>query len=169
MLVAEDPRQEDLAEPEPFAFKRAQLVPHARFAAEVRVLGRERYWLGTLAELSPIDLAVGWGPMSDTAVLTQLEISQSGRFYFWQYDDEPPVPPETIVTHSANWHLVPATDRLWRTLKSLRVGSIVRLEGQLVDIQTADAGTVKTSLRRDDSGAGACEILYVEAVSVRYH
>jgi len=63
---------------------------------------------------------------------------------------------------------VPANGRVWKALKGLRVGSVVNLEGLLVDIETTDHGTIKTSLSRDDTGAGACEILYVESVSLRY-
>jgi hypothetical protein len=167
-LVAADPKQSDASPVEPIVLKDARLVPHARFSAQVRVLSRERYWLGSLAEVSPLDVAVGWGPMSDSAVLAQLDISQSGRFYFWRYDDEPPIEPNIIISHSANWHLVPASDRVWKQLRSLRVGSIVTLEGMLVDIETPDGGAVKTSLRRDDTGAGACEIIYVESATLRY-
>jgi hypothetical protein len=167
-LVADDPRQAELDAAQAIGLDDGRLIPRARFSAQVRVLSRERYWLGTLAEISPLDIAVGWGPMSDSAVLGELDISQSGRFYFWQYDDAPPVPREIIESHSANWHLVPANDRVWRTLRGLRVGSVVTLEGMLVDIETLDQGTIKTSLRRDDTGAGACEILYVESASLRY-
>jgi len=167
-LVPEDPRQTDLESAEPIDLDEARLFPRARFTAQVRVLSRERYWLGTLADVSPLDIAVGWGPMSDSAVLADLDISQSGRFYFWHYDEEPPIARQDIESHSANWHLVPANSRVWRTLRSLRVGSVVTLEGMLVDIETTDQRTVKTSLRRDDTGAGACEIIYVESASLRY-
>jgi hypothetical protein len=168
-LVADDPHQMELEGAEPFDFKEVRVTPRAGFDAEVRVLGRERYWLGALADVAPLDIAVGWGPMSDSAVLSDLSISQSGRFYFWHYDEEPPIPRELIESHSANWHLVPASNRVWRALRSLRVGSVVRLEGKLIDIETADHAAIKTSLRRDDTGAGACEVIYVESVSVRYH
>jgi hypothetical protein len=168
-LVADAPRQVDLDAAELFEHEGVQVTSRAGFNAEVRVLSRERYWLGSLADVAPLDIAVGWGPMSDSAVLAELRISQSGRFYFWRYDNEPPVPHAAIETHSANWHLVPANDRVWRTLRSLRVGSVVRLEGKLVDLETADHVTIKTSLRRDDTGAGACEVIYVEVASVRYH
>jgi hypothetical protein len=167
-LVADDPRQVEIEGAEVIGLKDARLTPRARFSAQVRVLGRERYWLGTMAELSPLDIAVGWGPMSDSAVLADLDISQGGRFYYWHYDDGPPVPREVIESHSANWHLVPANDRVWRVLRSLRVGSVVTLEGMLVDIETSDHASIKTSLRRDDTGAGACEVIYVESASLRY-
>ena len=131
--------------------------------------GRERYRLGALADVSPLDIAVGWGPMSDSAVLASLDIWQSGRFYFWHYDEEPPVPPPVIVSHSANWHLVPANDVVWRKLRGLRVGDVVQLDGMLVNLENPEVGTMTTSLRRDDTGAGACEIIYVEKALVRPH
>lgn len=168
LVAAEEPRQVDLDETQPFDFEGVRLKPRAEFDAEVRVLGRERYWLGELADVAPLDIAVGWGPMSDSAVLNEIDISQGGRFYFWQYDGEPPIPTPAIISHSANWHLVPASRSVWRTLRSLRVGSVVRLEGKLIDIETPEHRTIKTSLRREDSGEGACEVIFVESVSVRY-
>jgi hypothetical protein len=168
-LVPDDPEQVNLENEPAFAFKDVSLVPRADFDAEIRVLSRERYWLGTFASVAPLDIAVGWGPMSDSAVLAHLDISQSGRFYFWRYDEAPPIPRAAIITHSANWHLVPADKHVWSTLRHLRVGSIVRLQGKLVDIQAADGATVKTSLTRKDSGAGACEVIYVQSATERYH
>ena len=117
-----------------------QVVGQAQFSAEVRVLGRERYRFGDLADVSPLDIAVGWGPMSDSAVIADLDIWQSGRFYFWHYEDEPPIPTDVIESHSANWHLVPANSVVWRKLRGLRVGDVVRLEGMLVNLENPGVG-----------------------------
>jgi hypothetical protein len=167
VLVESNPLQTDLEKPEPIALKDFELTPRAGFKAEVRVLGRSRYRFGRLADVAPLDIAVGWGPMSDSAVLENIDITQSGRFYFWSYEEEPPIPREDIESHSANWHLIPANDLAWSMLSGLRVGDVVTLDGQLVDVQHADIGTMQTSLRRDDTGAGACEIVLVETVSLR--
>jgi hypothetical protein len=166
-IAAEDPLQTDLEAPQTVTRGDFQVIGQAGFSAEVRVLGRERYRLGALADVSPLDIAVGWGPMSDSAVLADIDISQSGRFYFWRYEDEPPIATYAIEQHSANWHLVPANDVIWRKLNRLRVGDVVRLEGMLVNLQNPDGGTMATSLRRDDTGAGACEIIYVEKATIR--
>ena len=168
-IAAAEPRQSDLEAPRAITRGDFQVIPQARFSAEVRVLARERYRLGALADVAPLDIAVGWGPMSDSAVLEQLDIWQSGRFYFWHYDDAPPVDRRIIESHSANWHLVPANDVVWRKLNRLRVGDLVTLEGMLVNLDNPEVGTMTTSLRRDDSGAGACEIIYVESASIRPH
>lgn len=143
------------------------LQPRARFSARVRVLSRERYYLDPLASLVPLDLAVGWGPMSDSAVLDRLDISQWGRFYYWRYEDDPPIATDIIVSHSANWHLIPGSDLVRRILLGVRPGAIVSLRGLLVDIEDGSGPLRRTSLVREDSGAGACEILYVESAVVQ--
>ena len=166
-IAAADPLQSQLEAPQTLTRGDFQVIPQAQFSAEVRVLSRERYRLGALADVAPLDIAVGWGRMSDSAVLADLKIWQSGRFYFWQYEDEPPIPTEEIVSHSANWHLVPANDVVWNKLDGIRVGDVVQLEGKLVNLENPEVGTMSTSLTRADSGAGACEIIYVEKASIR--
>jgi hypothetical protein len=140
------------------------LRPRADFEATVRVLRREDYSFGELADLVPTDFAVGWGPMSDSAVLEQIEISQANRFYFWRTSTWP-IDRRQIETHSANWHVIPGNDAVRAVLSRLRVGSLVELRGQLVDVE-ARGGGMRTSLTREDTGAGACEILL--AASARH-
>jgi hypothetical protein len=166
VLVDSEPEQTDVEAPllERVGFR---VLPRAAFRAEVRVLARERYRLDALAEVAPLDIAVGWGPLSDTAVLNELRISQSGRFFHWRAK-ELPLPLNVIETHLANWHLVPANDSVWRQLQRIRVGDVVTLEGLLVDLDSAETGLRSTSLTRADSGAGACEIVWVETVGFRY-
>jgi hypothetical protein len=78
------------------------------------------------AALVPVDLAVGWGPMSDQAVLDQLTISQSARFFFYEYKGQPPIPREEIVSHATNLHLIPSTAAIAAQCKSLRAGELIQ-------------------------------------------
>ena len=55
----------------------------ASFDIRARVIAAERYRFDRGAALSPVDLALGWGAMSDSDVLKQLSVSQGGRFYSW--------------------------------------------------------------------------------------
>ena len=50
---------------------------------------------------------------------------------------------------------------------NVRVGDVVKLDGMLVNLESPDVGTRTTSLRRDDTGAGACEIIYVKYATIR--
>ncbi|HUQ12355.1 MAG TPA: hypothetical protein VM146_18740 [Steroidobacteraceae bacterium] len=137
------------------------LVPRADFSATVRVLHREDYSRGPLANLVPTDFAVGWGPMSDTRVLADIEISQGNRFYYWRTQNWP-IERHDIETHSANWHVIPENDSVRAVLRRLKAGSLVELRGRLVDIEGKEGG-MRTSLTRDDTGAGACEILLADS------
>ncbi len=142
------------------------LTPLANFATEARVLSRLRYSSDAEAELSPIDFALGWGRMSDTAVIEQLNIGQGGRFFSYRWSDQPPIPPREIVVSASNMHLIPEDIGIERALDQVRAGQVVRLEGQLVKAERADGWRWVSSLSREDSGAGACELFYVRQVSV---
>ncbi len=144
------------------------LKPRARYDITARVLSTERYRFDRLAALIPEDLALGWGAMSDTQVLATLDISQSGRFYWWRPHADTPVPVATIITHSANTHVIPADERIAAAVTRLRVGEVVRLTGTLVDGTRDDGAWIHTSLSRNDTGAGACEVMLVETVEVRW-
>ena len=143
------------------------LKPLANFNIEARVLSKESYSIGREAELSPLDLALGWGAMSDSSVLAKLSISQGGRFYYYRWENEPPIPPEQISSHSANMHLIPANSDVKKKMHDVRVGQVVRLVGQLVEARASDGWYWRSSLTREDTGAGACELFRVESISVR--
>ena len=64
-------------------------------------------------------------------------------------------------------HMVPANDAIESRLKKLRPGQLVTAGGWLVDIRGPGGFSWNTSLRRDDTGNGACEIVYVEELKVR--
>ena len=68
------------------------LRPLAHFSLDARILHRKLYGYDQSAKLVPVDLALGWGPMSDQAVLDKIKISQSMRFYWYEYQLPPPIP-----------------------------------------------------------------------------
>jgi hypothetical protein len=157
VLAIDEPWQDEIRADEGIERHGFKLVPRAEFSATVRVLHREDYSIGPLAELVPTDFAVGWGPMSDSSVLAGIEISQGNRFYYWRTETWP-IERRQIEMHSANWHVIPENPSVRAVLDSLRAGSLVELRGRLVDIEGKDGG-MRTSLTREDTGAGACEIL----------
>ena len=137
----------------------------ARFEVSARVLGAEHYRFDREAQLAPVDLALGWGRMSDTTVLQRISISQRGRFYYWSTADFP-IPRREIETSSANMHMIPADDRVEAALKLVRPGQIVTVRGYLVEARAPDGWRWRSSMTREDTGAGACELIWVESVSM---
>jgi len=141
-----------------------RIIPLAAFSLEARVLGREDYHFDRGAALAPTDLALGWGPMADPQVLEKIRIRQSNRWYHWQVDSFP-IPRREIEIHSANMHMIPANAAVAATLAGLGTGQRVHLSGQLVRVEGRDGFTWSSSLSREDTGDGACELVWVEQLS----
>lgn len=166
VLAPDDPLQQELAGAAPLQHQEYELTPRAAFSLEARVLSAERYRWDGGADLAPVDLALGWGPMSDSAMLERFKVTQGARFYTLYPQDES-VDLGLALRHSANMHLIPASDTVRRTLESAREGQVVSLRGRLVDAARPDGFTWRTSLTREDTGAGACELFYVESAALR--
>ena len=166
-IAPADPTQTSPAKRAIYRVGNYELQPLADFAIEARVLGKEVYHADRESDLAPVDLALGWGAMSDSAVLDKLSISQSGRFYAYRWSEAPPLPPQEIVSHSANMHLVPASATIEKQIKAVRPGQVVRIRGQLIEATAPDGWRWRSSLTREDSGAGACELVRVDEISVR--
>lgn len=166
-LAGQPPRQSPVPTTmPPFRLGEFTIAPLAGFSAEARVLSREDYRFGPESALSPTDLALGWQRMADPAVYDRLDISQSGRWYHYRWGSEgPPLPVDEIVRSSANMHLVPADQNVARALDRVREGQTVRLQGWLIEVRRDDGWTWRSSLTREDSGSGACELIYVCALS----
>lgn len=166
VLAPAAPRQALVERAASIAYEGYQLTPRANFSLTARVLSKRRYRLGWESELSPLDLALGWGEMSDSAVLEQVQIRQSGRWYFTRFELPPPIPVNRIMGQSGNMHMVPADNHIRKQLLGLHQGSLIELHGRLVDVDSSDGRYWRTSLSREDTGAGACEIVLVEQVIV---
>jgi hypothetical protein len=149
-----------------FTYQQYSITPLAEFSLEARLLAREDYRFDRGASLSPVDLALGWGPMSDSQVLNQMSISQGNRFYYW-HANTLPIPRNAIETHSANMHMIPADEAIAAQLEQVRVGQLIKLEGYLVQANAADGFYWKSSLTRKDTGAGACELVFVKKLIVQ--
>jgi hypothetical protein len=165
MPAAQEPLQTSTDLPRPFHHGELTITPLAGYSIKAVVLSRQRYRYDALAELAPLDLALGWGPMSMAAVINELSISQSGRWYEYSWSGEEPLPPGEIALHSANTHCLPASPAIRRQLLAVKRHDVVTLDGYLVEVTGPGAGNPwRSSLSRTDTRGGACEILWVTAV-----
>ena len=146
----------------PWEYKGAILEPLASYRIQARVLSRLDYEGTPIDAVMPMDLALGWGLMSDEANVVRADVEQGGRWYTYRWKGAPPSGP--WASSSANTHLIPATPEVERQLRSVRVGHWVRMTGRLVSVKLPGQPTLRSSLSRGDQGGGACEILWVETV-----
>jgi hypothetical protein len=164
VLVAESPVQEDIspkALPDRNGF---HLTPVARYHLRARVLGTKRYHAGLQSHLVPVDVAIGWGRMSDQAALDQLRLTMGNRFFFYEWEGAPPIPKDELMRSAANNHVIAANPAVASAVSWLRVGQLVEMAGWLVDADGPENFHWPTSRRRDDTGNGACELFYVESL-----
>lgn len=141
------------------------VTPLAEYKIKARVLSRNNFSVGKESKISPVDLALDWGPMSDQSVIDQIDISQRNRWYRWETDSYP-IPRQDIISNSANVHIIPANKLIEKKLNKVYKGSLVEMKGYLVEIKTDDGWYWRSSLRRDDTGGGSCELFWVEELIV---
>jgi len=135
------------------------------YQIKARVLSRNNFSIGKESEISPFDLALGWGPMSDQSVIDKIDISQSNRWYRWKADVLP-IPAKEISLNSANVHIIPKDETIQDKFDDVYSGSLIEMKGYLVEITTADGWRWKSSLKRDDTAGGSCELFWVEDLVV---
>ncbi|MEP1318376.1 MAG: hypothetical protein ABJK83_17380, partial [Parasphingorhabdus sp.] len=116
-------------------------------------------------EALPMDLALGWGPMSSPWVIKHVDISQRGRFYFWWIPRGAPIGARDVIRSSSNMHIFPANEAIEKKVSEVQHGDMVRLVGWLVDLEIGGR-TIRSSRKRTDTGPGACEIVLVERILV---
>ena len=154
--------------PEPFDHDGYKITPLAHYTITAIVLSRSRYRSDEMAEICPLDLALGWGPISQADNVNALKIGQAFRYYHWRISGEDQhrqqLPLRVIETHSANTHCVPATEWVREDLLSIKRHDLVTLKGYLIRAVKGKR-SYNSSMLRTDTGGGACEVLYVTEVT----
>jgi hypothetical protein len=169
VLVAVEPQQQDYDPAPEFADRGYRFTRRARYDITARVLRREIYRVDGGAALAPVDLAVGWGPLSDSRIVDQLEFSQMGRFFYWQPRNPAtfPLDPATLIAHGAQMHLILRRRTSTAGFAGCGPDRSQPFGGFLVDVSGPGGFTWHTSLTRTDTGDGACEIVWVETLETR--
>lgn len=141
-----------------------KLYPKARYQIYAMVMSKHWYSLGWGGKISPYDLALAWNELMLPENRKGITYSQSGRWYYYRYDAGYPLPKFYIQSHSSNHHIIPANVNVKKAIDKVNTGDKIYLEGFLVYIEGKSEGTDvrwKSSLTREDSGDGACEVLYL--------
>ncbi|SNU05679.1 hypothetical protein SAMN06297422_104135 [Lachnospiraceae bacterium] len=130
--------------------------------------------LDLASKLAPRDIALAWGTVAQYNDVVDFHWKQSGRWYSWtgSYDEIAKVGGTSGVnTQSANNHLIPADSTVRSMIKRMRRGDHVKLKGYLVNVDaTKPDGSYfywNSSTTREDTGNGACEVMYVTNVEFK--
>jgi len=171
--TSQDPIQKPCAPDEPiikeFKSGRFTIVPLAEYDISGVVVGTETYSSGWDGQVSPVDLAIVWGKLTEPEIGRYITYSQGSRWYHYQWREGCPVDNFYIISHSSNNHIIPANENICRAVRAIRRKDRVVLKGFLVNLRgTAHGQTVtwNTSLSRTDTGNGSCELIYVSYVRI---
>lgn len=106
-------------------------------------------------QLSPLDLVVSWGPLSDSSVLQKVKFGHGHRVVYLEAQS-PSFNPGLFLSHI---HAIPASEKIEHALAALNEDQGVYLKGKLVRVERNGWLPWESSLSRTDSG---CEIMWVE-------
>lgn len=140
------------------------------------VVSTKKYSGSSLADrIAPKDLALAWGTVAEYNDRIDFHWSQSGRWYRWYVNSAAELSPvggeREVSRQSANNHLIASTDSIKSDIAKIKAGDVVRITGYLVDLKGEKTdGTYYTwnsSTSRDDTGDGACELIYVTGIEFK--
>ncbi len=145
------------------------IFPQANYRIYAMVMSKNRYYLGWTADIAPYDLALGWNELMLPENQRGITYSQSDRWYYYRYDGSFPLGQQYIIKHSSNHHIIPANKNVLKAIDKVRTHERIYMDGHLVKINGTNGNDNvfwNSSMTRDDTGNGACEIFYVKRAVV---
>ena len=115
--------------------------------------------------LNVADLCVVWGENLSKGYYRGIEFWSEPFTCNWQTRDEKAWA-SFRTNEISNNHLIAEDRGLRRRLLSVRVGDVVRIEGQLATYSNDRGFSRGTSRSREDTGNGACETVWVRNVEI---
>jgi len=145
------------------------ISPMATYSVSAKVMSATNYSSDWQAEFEPTDLALAWGKLAEPEYKEGITYTQSGRWYYYNYDSTFKADGTYIKDHSSNHHMIPANDNIKKAVQKVKEGQKVKIDGYLVNVRyiTSEGEFTQTSsLTRNDTEDGACEVVYVTKLQV---
>jgi len=113
--------------------------------------------------LNTKDLCVIWGENLENNNFKKVKYTHGEFTCFYRYSDS-----QMNFKHTqlSNNHLLPDNDEIYKKIKNTAVSDQIHLKGYLANYsisntEQGDLGKRTTSISREDTGNGACEVIYV--------
>jgi hypothetical protein len=166
VLAPDPPRVSELTQ-KARTFVRNEYVYTALAGLDLRarILSIERYGRDRESQVALLDVVLGWGRMSDSKTLKNVDVAQTERRVISKSYD-PALPDAEVESSILNLHLVTANPETEKMLRQLRAGNIVRLEGYLVEAVAGDGWRWKGQIQQNRVPALPGALLWVEQLEV---
>jgi hypothetical protein len=145
------------------------MKPLAKYEASAIVARKRFYSGGWQGKVAPVDLVLVWGRLAEPDYDKYMTYTQRDRWYYFEYKAGSPFNASYVYANSSNNHIVPANENIYKAIRSIKKKEKAVFEGYLVSLNGSYEGQKvwwNTSLSRNDSGDGSCEIFYVERIRV---
>jgi hypothetical protein len=151
ILIKSEPHMARISNPTPWQVGKREIFPLVQFWMQGRVLCSERYDDDFLSDMCPIDIGMGWGPMSDQSIIDQLDFVQGNRKleYGPSDPDRPPPSYESLWQYVKNVHTLPAGNDIKKKVCSVRTGDLLEFTGYLVGIKENGEWKYLSSLKKE--------------------
>lgn len=147
--------------------KNYTLTPLAEYQVEGVVLSKAGN-NDELSDVSPIDLVLGWGTMSDPQVIPTAHFQQAHRGFRVTFDQLPPDTPwSSLMNQFANFSVIFADAAAARQIAGVPVGKTVILKGKLVQVQLPNGLVWKSGTEAAGVTGGETRLIWVEQVTVK--
>jgi len=137
----------------------------ATYTISAAVKSIEDYTTDFTSQISPRDFALAWADINKPKIDRYVSYSQKERWYYFTVKGGSNVDIDYVDLHSANTHIIPANDKVTSLVKEVMVDDYITMEGYLVNAIFVN-GSWSSSLVREDTGDGSCEILYVTNITI---
>lgn len=166
------PEQTSLEKPQVLSYigkkGTVQITLLAQYRISAVVKSRKNYTTDPASQVSPMDLVLAWGNLSQSEISKDIKYSQSDRWYFFRVKSSPLTSVEMVQIQSANTHIIPANSKIRSQMDKIRKYDFIELDGYLASVVFDPALPAwSSSLSRSDSGEHACEIMYVTGVTFK--
>lgn len=118
--------------------------------------------------LNVMDLCVLWAGNAQLPALDRFKF-WNGQFTCNVQTRDTQAWSQFNLSELSNNHLLSADSFTRKQLSKIKIGDQVKIKGVLAEYGSIGGGRRGTSTRRDDTGNGACETIYVEDVQVLSH
>ena len=150
--------------------KELKVIPLADFDINGVVVSTKRYYSGFDAAVVPIDIGIVWGEITKPENIANIYFEQIVRFLRYRITGDLPFGYDYINKNVANIHAVPENKKIKRVLNSINKYDKVHLKGYLIQIESISNKNYRrrSSLTRDDTGDGACEVMWINHVKINH-
>lgn len=125
-------------------------------------------------KISPKDVGLTWGFLAQDEYNNKVQWKATGnRFLNWRVEDgdwyRNTIGESNFQEHVSNNHLIDSNDEIKNLINKIKENDYVKITGYLVNVyyKRSDGYTYnwRSSSSRGDTGAGACELIYVTDVN----